>query len=261
MNKSGVSMIKSIGSLVVLLFTIVVAEVPEQQLNHWFQAANLAYREGDFHRADSLYQQILKAGYENAALYYNLGNTHYKLGHIGKAIYYYRKALQLNPGDADVQKNLRLARLKVVDKIELPPEFFLLAWWHRLTRNWHYLNYWKLVLAAWWVLLLAGMGRLMVKNERIRSALRRLMWISGVVLLMFATVGYAAYHAQVGQKAGVVFSDVITVRSAPESDATELFILHEGSEVLLLDQRGEWVKIQLLDGKSGWVPREAIGII
>ncbi len=247
--------------MLLVIATTSLANIPEDQLTQWFQAGNRAYRAGEYATADSLYQQILQAGYESAALYYNLGNTHYKMGHIGQAIFYYRKALHINPSDPDAQKNLKLARLKIVDKIELPPQFFLLVWWHKITHNNSYRFYGKLFLLIWWLMFIWGTIYLVVRNSRWRQRIRPIITVMAICLIFIGGIGYAAYQVQEIQRTGVIISDIVTVRSAPEQNATELFILHEGSEVAIQEKRGNWYKIQLLDGKSGWVPLQVMAII
>ncbi len=247
--------------LALILMGLTTVFANEGEINSIFQHANAAYRAQHYQQADSLYQTILQKGFESATLYYNIGNCKYKLGDIGAAILFYRKALKLNPNDADAAKNLKLARLKVMDKIELPPKFFLLTWWEALTTRWSYQNYLKLALVFWWVMFLMAAVWVMVRRDGIRAWSRRLVILSVVCFLLTSGMGYAAYTAQVRQQQGVVVSSVVTVRSAPEENATEVFILHAGTEFVVADVRNDWLKIRLADGKEGWVPRNETEII
>ena len=48
----------------------------------------------------------------------------------------------------------------------------------------------------------------------------------------------------------------ITVKSTPSKSGTDLFILHEGTRVEILDNSmKEWVEVQIADGKKGWMER------
>ena len=62
--------------------------------------ADSAYINNDFASAIEMYEQILKDNGESSDIYYNLGNSYYKIDHIAKAILNYEKALLLNPGDS-----------------------------------------------------------------------------------------------------------------------------------------------------------------
>ena len=93
-----------------------------------FDAANSAYKDGNYALAIEQYQTLLSESEQEVVLY-NLGNSYYKQGEYTHAILYYERALKLAPSDKDIIHNLDLARLNIVDKIEATPEFFLWTWW------------------------------------------------------------------------------------------------------------------------------------
>ena len=93
-----------------------------------FARANASYESGDFIGAEKLYRQVLDSGVENGAVFYNLGNACFKQKKIGAAIYYWEKARQVLPHDADVRTNLELANLYVVDRIEEMPDPLPIRW-------------------------------------------------------------------------------------------------------------------------------------
>src|SRR5512139_111325 len=96
-----------------------------------FDRANASYESGDFTGAEALYRRILDSGVENGVVYYNLGNACFKQKKIGQAIYYWEKARQILPHDADVRANLELAGLFVVDRIEETPASLPSRWLRR----------------------------------------------------------------------------------------------------------------------------------
>ena len=97
-----------------LPFAIVILMVFPAGANESFQAlfakANKHFESGDFKAASELYESIYKQGVSDKSVFYNLGNSMLKMGHLGEAIYYYRKALRIDPRDADVLTNLNIAR-------------------------------------------------------------------------------------------------------------------------------------------------------
>ncbi len=234
---------------------------PEAGAQRLFLKGNEAYRSGHYQEAVKLYRQILDAGLESPEVYYNLGNCYYKLNRLGLAILYYRKAKRLNPSDRDVAFNLQLARARVIDRVTLPPQFVLLAWWHRLVRRYSVdqLAWWLTVAFAFTVTALGI--RLLVT----RWSLRRLFsWLGTAGATAFLVIGllfWATWKTQAGQQEGVVLSSAVTVQSAPDEQSTQLFVLHEGTEVIVEESRGNWSRIRLLDGKEGWVPNSSLGLI
>ena len=87
----------------------------------WAQAVS-DYTEENYQAALDGFAAIEEAGYVSPALYYNMGNCCYKLGHrVGLSILYYEKALKLDPAYEDAAVNLEIAREQTLDRIEAVP--------------------------------------------------------------------------------------------------------------------------------------------
>ena len=86
-----------------------------------------AYIKDDYTTAIQIYESLLKNG-ESADVYYNLGNSYYKIGEIAKAVLNYERALLMKPGNSDIRANLEVARAKTIDKVEPTPEVFFISW-------------------------------------------------------------------------------------------------------------------------------------
>ena len=82
----------------------------------FYQEGNRLYQEGDFEGALASYLRLVEAGFESGEVYYNIGNTYFKLGNVALSILYYERARRLLPGDEDVQANLDLARSLTVTR-------------------------------------------------------------------------------------------------------------------------------------------------
>ena len=93
-----------------------------------------AYIKEDYAAAIQIYEALLKNG-EAADVYYNLGNSYYKIGEIAKAVLNYERALLLQPGNGDIRANLEVARAKTIDKVEPVPEVFFVSWIKSLTNS------------------------------------------------------------------------------------------------------------------------------
>ena len=87
------------------------------------------YNQGKYSEAISQFKLIIENGEHSDALYFNLGNSYYKINDLANSIYYFEKALKLNPNDKDVLNNLSFSQNMLVDKIDKLPvnqvsEFF-----------------------------------------------------------------------------------------------------------------------------------------
>ena len=95
---------------------------------------------------------------------------------------------------------------------------------------------------------------------------RRTGFFTGIVTLMLATASLAFSFWQkndyMSADEAIVMRPVTSVKSSPSAEATtDLFILHEGTKVRILDSVGGWRNIELSDGRQGWIPSADIEII
>src|SRR5690606_26947620 len=97
---------------------ILFGYISQAQNSDLFEKGNAAYNDGDYETAVTSYETILQAGETSSELYFNLANSYYKLDRVAPSIYFYEKALQLDPNDSDIRNNLSIARNMVIDDIE-----------------------------------------------------------------------------------------------------------------------------------------------
>lgn len=246
-------------SLLILLISLTFGAAGE--LESLFKQANAAYHSEKYQEAIQRYQKILSQGYESAELYYNIGNCYFRLSKIGPAILYYEKARRLDPHDPDIAYNLELANLKVVDRLEIPPRFFLFEWWDgvKLFYSIPQLSYLILILFSLVVLFLIIW--LFSKRNRWRRISLSGAIVVGILLVFWVYIFLIRIHEKQHLIEGVVLAPTVAVRSAPDENSTDVFVLHEGSKTRLEEQRDKWVKISLPDGKTGWIRSETLGII
>ena len=142
--------------------------------------ADSAYINNDFANAVYLYEQILANQGESADIYYNLGNSYYKMDNIAKAIVNYEKALVLNPGNGDIRFNLELAQSKTVDKVTPMSEVFLITWFKSLTNTMSEKGWAKMGIATFVLMLLCLALYFFGK----KIALKKIGFITALCLLL-----------------------------------------------------------------------------
>ena len=104
------------------ILTIALGVLVNAQNDALFAEANTLYNDGKYNEAIEKYEAILESNQHSEALYFNLANAHYKLDNIAPSIYYYEKALLLNPNDEEIRNNLRFAQNMTIDAIDTVPE-------------------------------------------------------------------------------------------------------------------------------------------
>ncbi len=220
--------------------------------------ANELYTSGQFEEAINAYEEILKTGIESPEIYYNLGNTYYKSGLLPQAILNYERGKLLAPHDKDIDYNLELARSQTIDKIEQVGEFFLVKWISAL-RNKADSDTWAYISIAFFtgvilMLLLFYFSR--------TAALKKIGFFVGILFFFIFIFSFSFSYKQkqklVNRQYAIIFAPSVTIKSSPDASGTEIFLLHEGTKVKVIDTLGEWNQIELSDGNKGWLNSSTI---
>ncbi len=215
--------------------------------------ANDAYSSGDYLKSIELYNKVISEGFESPDLYYNLGNAYFKSNDIPSAILYYEKARKLAPKDEDINFNLNLAKSRIIDKIEPIPEFFLKAWWKNL-RHMFPIDVWARIGLGSFILLLVFASVFII--SRSVTARKLSFWLGFIVLLIAIhsfLFSYQEYHNYVHNNEAIIFTPTVTVKSSPNENSVDLFVIHEGTKVSISDKVEGWTEIRIANGSVGWV--------
>lgn len=217
-----------------------------------------AYIRGDYAAAIEIYEALLQQG-EAAELYYNLGNSYYKQEELGRAILNYERALLLQPGNADVQANLEIARAKTVDKVVPVPEIFFLAWISSL-RGCFTADGWGVWAIAFFLLLVVCLTLYFFAKQMSWKKGGFFVGLANLILCIVCNLFAMQQRSRfIHRSEAIVLPPSVTVRSTPSEDGTSLFVLHEGHKLSVKDDSMQgWKEIRLEDGKVGWVPSTAI---
>lgn len=218
-----------------------------------FEQATSAYNEGDYETAINRYLEILDNGEHSAALYFNLGNSYYKLNQIAPSIYYYEKALLLKPNDPEILNNLSYAQNMTLDAIEKMPETGFSKIYNKITGFLSF-DQWAMLAVVFTILFVL----LYIAFYYFRySSRKRFAFITGMVSLIFAiismTFAFIQFNDYKRDSPAIIFSEEVTVKSEPNNRSQEVFTLHEGTKIRVLDSLNEWKKIRIQDGKMGWL--------
>ena len=231
-----------------LFGSLVQAQVEQQT----FEKANEAYTNSEFQQAIDKYESLYEAGYRSTALFYNLGNAHYKLGHIAPAILNYERALKLDPSFEDAAFNLRLANLRVVDNLKPVPRLFLVEWFQQWFSSRSSGQWASLAVILLWIALFLGAGFLFLNN----AILKRIGFFGGLLLLLAAALSAGISWQRLAKEnnpdtgPAIIYSPNAYIKDAPDG-STDLLILHEGVKVQMEERVGGWVKISLNDANIG----------
>jgi tetratricopeptide (TPR) repeat protein len=215
---------------------------------------------GLFEKAALCFEAVNReGGIENGRLFYNIGNTYFRLGDMGKTIFNYRKAELYTPQDVNLQQNLNYARSRCIDQITPKPRDQVLRtlfFWHYdlggVTRSWLFAGCFALL----WVF--AGVY-LFKKSNWLRYAA---LCCAGLSLLLAGSLAVEAYEQSHG-RSGVILEKEVVGRKGDSTTFEPTFKepLHTGVEFEVLEERKGWLHIELADGRRCWIPQSSAGIV
>ena len=223
--------------------------------------ANTAYVNGDYHAAVGYYEEILSRGLSSVKLYYNLGNAYFKEDRLGEAILNYRRALRLSPGSDDIRYNLGVAEARTKDNIEAIPEFFLTKW-VRGVRHTMSCTAWSVFsLVALVCALSLFLTYLLARRLSLRKTGFYGTMLAVAVFVVTTWFALGERREMLDDSQAVVMSLSTAVKSSPDKSATDLFVLHEGTLVVITNRLDGWCEITIADGKKGWLESKTIETI
>jgi len=229
------------------------ATVFAADLSSLVKKGNEFYSGNEFEKAIELYEAVIDSGYASAELYFNLGNAYFKTHRITLALLNYERASIIDPQDKDIQHNLQLARTFVTDKIDAIPGFILRQWMESIIRlvrsdTWAMISIVSFILTLLFLLVYLFSRRLM---------LRKLSFWLAVLLIIISSVNFtfAWQRKKIDTRHHTALIQVpsVTVKSSPDDSGTDIFQLHEGTKVTVVDSLSEWREIKIADGNQGWV--------
>lgn len=241
-----------------IIWSLLSGLLVAQTADSLFVQANKLYQQENYAEAIATYEQIAANQLESDDLYYNMANTYYKMNQVAPAVYYYEKALLLNPGHTDATYNLSFAKRMAIDNIEALPktigERFSLA----VIQRFHY-NTWA------WLAVIFALGftvLFLLYHFSQLSSKKRFYFISSILsallVIVFVLFAFNNVNYLKTNRYAIVFDQQVDVKSAPAVSGELSFELHEGAKVKLLEMVDDWYKIKLADGKIGWMPKGAL---
>ncbi|OQX85453.1 hypothetical protein B6D60_07790 [candidate division KSB1 bacterium 4484_87] len=243
---------------ILMIMTIMISPVFADHNQYLFEQGNKFYQQEQYENAVKNYESILQNGYENWALYYNLGNAYYRLGRLGKAILNFERAYRLNPDNEDVLFNLNLAKMRAVDNIPVPP---LTEWMQKVKYAMSMSVIVWLTVGLYFLLAILISMRILVKKKFWRRLAKISLVPIIVGLLLMSSLFYLRVHEETSVKYAILLVEKTDVLGSPDQSGTILFSLHEGVKFKVESYNDGWARIRLANGNVGWVKKDVFEVI
>ena len=243
-------------------FVLCMLHLSGQSETETFYAGNSAYNEGRYQEAIQLYESILDKELHSAELYFNLGNCYYKTNQVAPSIFYYEKALQLDPTDKDILNNLAFAQNMTIDAIDTVPEIGISKVFNTVVDSFSF-DAWAIFSV---ILMLMFVILFLMYYNSVSTNRKRFLFLGSFVSLALSlsvlTFAFQKFDKDKKDNPAIVFAQETEVRTDPNLRSEIVFNLHEGTKIQVLEAYDEnWFKIRLSDGKTGWISSEDIKLL
>lgn len=243
-----------------IIFFILFIFSNTQNSDNLFKESNDLYTNGDYQNAVEGYLDILKSGFESAELYFNIGNSFYKLNNIPESNYYYEKAKSISPNDDDILTNLSFAQNLRIDKIETLPvtdiQNLKLSILDLLSeKGWSFM-----LIILIWMTCFAFILYIFSNDSKFK---RSFFSISLLFLILSSFTLFVNIEKKKNSeiKYAIIYDKEIEVWSEPNNISELKFLLHEGTKVKQIDVIEDWINIQLENGTIGWIQSSSLRIL
>ena len=122
--------------------------------------------------------------------------------------------------------------------------------------QWSGYGLWLLICALVYVVFWWQLWRLV---QRGHSERERFIVVASCLLLVIASLGFRFIYEPDASN-GVILANEVESRKGPGLVYSPAFTnpLNAGTEVIFLQQQGDWLEVTLSDGQIGWLPEHAL---
>lgn len=239
---------------IVYIVTFIFTTIGFSQNIPLFEQGKALYKAEKYQQAIDQWMKILEDEEHSSALYYNLGNAHYKLNEIGESIYFYEKGLQLSPNDSEIKNNLAFAENAKVDDIEPLPETIFSKWYNSLSGILTYNGWaWLAVFFSIGFVVMFLLYYVSISEKKKRILFAGSSALLGLLIVTLA-ISFMMFNDVNKDHPAIIFSEKVEIKSEPNLGSEASFILHEGTKVQIIASDSDWARIVIADGKDGWIP-------
>ena len=222
--------------------------------------ANNAFQEQNYQKAEEEYMKVANEGVKNFELFYNLGNTYFKLNDLGNARLYYEKAAKFEPMNKELNENIAMLLASIKDKEDIQRSFV-----ETILRKVYFafsINLLGVFVLTFFILMMAFIVLLIMSRSAVLKRIVKIFLVILAVIFFLVTVTevmrirdfYAVDSA-------VILDETVIAYSGPSEDFPQVFTIHDGLKVSIERFDNDWVLIKLPSGNGGWVLITTLGII
>lgn len=243
---------KIIFILIIFLIILININSVKHSILDDFANANDLYSKKDIQNALNKYLNIFKKGYDNFEVNYNIGCCYFKLEEYGKSRFYFERALNYKPFDADLFQNL-LVLYRIILKNPYSGE--------QIIMNKRIIYFVPIYLTIIILISLTLLTIFFLLNFYKRIERKKIFLIFFTIFFIFTAFFFIAFIVQYydfNNNIFIIKSKNADVYLAPNESETVLTPLTEGTKGKIKEEINDYIRVKLNDGLSGWIKKENI---
>jgi len=244
--------------LLLLLLSTTTQTYASVPYNQWWEKANHLYENKSYDSAVFYYEKLTAQHPENALIYFNLGNSYYRMNEIGNAVLNYERALKIRPGFKEAQDNLELTQSRIPNRIQSSQDIFFIGWWKSLTSV-RMAEVWALITL---VLFLVTLAIFVLRRwNRSPGWMRPQVTLATSLLCICALfLAYVSAKRKTTHNHAVVMEQNAAMRENIKSTKAQTLI-PEGTVLKIESEDANWAQVKLPNGRNGWIEKSALARI
>ncbi len=243
-----------------ILGLAIAANLSSIQINgqSTFDQAVMAANAGNHEEAIKIYEDLIAADQVSSELYYNLGLSHLESGDIASSVLQLERATKLSPGNEQIRQALDIASDQVAVQITEIPDFILWQWYTVIAR-WGSSDFWSIFQIIFLAMALYSVyvSLFQSKNKRWMIATAAMF---GLAVFSFINADFIKSDITNGN-AAIITAPAAYIYEGADDRSEPISDVSPGVKVFIIDQIGEWYKVQLEDKDVGWIETKKVTII
>ena len=256
LNRNDSSRFSILFFLIGLCFICGYSCLSAMQADALFLSGNKRYASGEYQAALETYQSLIKNNQKNGPIYYNLGNTYFKLGKKGMALLHYERARQYLENDDDLNENI----LFLKETLNLNEKNTSRSWAESVSvyiqdkitvQICQFISY-----GIYLVIIVVLSIAIFNMKLRRRYIITLLTTVCCFIISLFFLK--ATYNIKKNRTDGIVITPMAVVRYSPSFSGAVALKLTEGTTVEVIRHYNDWKHIRLNKSQSGWVTDDMV---
>ena len=196
------------------------------------------HRNGQFNAAARAFESVIAADSQDVAAWSNLGNSYYRAGERGRAVWAWARAARETPRDGNITRNLQAVGAVEVLRTRAPLSVRPVEWY-------------LLAAVGWWIAL----------GVAIAAVLRRRMSLLSWALpaIVVAVIALSVGAVSDGRSYAVALQDQTPMYGDPTIHSPVVRNIQGGAGLDVLEARADWLRVRTVTQAEGWVENDAVG--